>query len=300
MDSVYMTEVTLTEKNYKCVREVSNFASVQLHDRFDSPKFNPEEFMKGIYIKSPKMVALLNNIRKIDRKDYWLTGKLHKHFIFTDLKKGSAKVIAAAFIAAGYTPVFEKRGNKIVISQEALSKKSDSKFALLSSTALWKTPVTPQTTKETLETFNKRPDNVYGKDVRFIILDSGFKEGIDLFDVRYCHLFEEPETEADGIQAMGRALRYCGQKGLPYKKWTVDVFTYTINDITPIVSDKARQIETIDKLIQKNAVDALLNGASCKENKMTISWKPIVIGLSALIALSSAALVAYKRSKRKN
>lgn len=291
-----MSAIEVTEKNYKCIREVSNFASIQLHDRFDSPKFNPDEFMKSIHLKSPKLVALLSNIRKIDRKDYWLKGKLYKHFIFTDLKKGSAKVIAAAFIAAGYTPVFEKNGNKIVISKKAIETKSDSKFALLSSTALWKTPVTPQTTKETLEVFNKRPDNVYGKDVRFIILDSGFKEGIDLFDVRYCHLFEEPETQADATQAIGRALRYCGQKGLPYKSWNVDVFTYTIEDITPAVSDKIQQIEMIDNLIKKNAVDALLNGEFCKENDRKISWKPVVIGLSSIGAI---ALTAYKKIKRK-
>jgi len=78
--------------------------------------------------------------------------------------------------------------------------------------------------------FNKRPDNVFGEMCRFIILDSGFKEGIDLFDVRYVHLFEPLLTEADYTQALGRATRLCGQKGLdfvPNVGWPLNVYKYS-------------------------------------------------------------------------
>jgi hypothetical protein len=84
--------------------------------------------------------------------------------------------------------------------------------------------------KQVLVDFNERPGNIYGERCRFIILDSGFKEGIDLFDVRYCHIFEDQETEADLIQAIGRGTRSCGQKGLPLDKnkgWVLDTFVYT-------------------------------------------------------------------------
>ena len=65
--------------------------------------------------------------------------------------------------------------------------------------------------------------------MRFIILDSGFKEGIDLFDVKYVHIFEEQKTSADLTQAVGRATRSCGQKGLefiPNEGWKLHVYQY--------------------------------------------------------------------------
>ena len=83
--------------------------------------------------------------------------------------------------------------------------------------------------KYILNTYNARPENIQGDNMRFIIFDSGFKEGIDLFDVRYVHIFENQQNTADLTQAVGRATRSCGQKGLnfiPNKGWVLDVYQY--------------------------------------------------------------------------
>ena len=67
--------------------------------------------------------------------------------------------------------------------------------------------------------------------MRFIILDSGFKEGIDLFDVKYVHIFEPSLTVADLKQTIGRATRTCGQKGLNFEPnvgWPLFVYNYYI------------------------------------------------------------------------
>ena len=66
--------------------------------------------------------------------------------------------------------------------------------------------------KELLKLFNTRPDNIYGKNIRFIIFDSGFKEGIDLFDVKYVHIFEPSMTIADLKQTIGRATEHVVKK----------------------------------------------------------------------------------------
>ena len=50
----------------------------------------------------------------------------------------------------------------------------------------------------------------------FIILDSGFKEGIDVFDVKYMHILEPLITKSERTQVIGRGTRYCGQVGLPF------------------------------------------------------------------------------------
>lgn len=79
---------------------------------------------------------------------------------------------------------------------------------------------------------NQRPDNIDGKNIRFIILDSGFKEGIDVFDVKYMHILEPLTTKAENTQVIGRGTRFCGQSGLPFKPgigWPLNIYRYNIN-----------------------------------------------------------------------
>jgi broad-specificity NMP kinase len=60
-------------------------------------------------------------------------------------------------------------------------------------------------------------------------MDSGFKEGIDLFDIKYVHIFEPQMTGADLKQIIGRGTRMCGQKGLdfhPTRGWPLHVNIY--------------------------------------------------------------------------
>ena len=62
-------------------------------------------------------------------------------------------------------------------------------------------------------------------------MDAGFKEGIDLFDIKYIHIFEPSVNSADQKQVIGRGTRTCGQKGLhfiPNVGWPLHVFIYDI------------------------------------------------------------------------
>jgi hypothetical protein len=109
-----------------------------------------------------------------------------------------------------------------------------------------------------LDKFNSRPDNTYGELIRFIILDQGFKEGIDLFDVKYVHLFEPLAVNADEKQAIGRATRFCGQKGLefhPRYGWPLYVFKYDVV-IPKELKQKYMDAETLFELyIKKSNLD---------------------------------------------
>lgn len=308
----------------QCAREVMNFSSIELTDRFDKPKFNPDKFLKKLSLVSPKLIALLEKINELDTNDYNKTGKIYKHFIFSDLKKGyGAKIIASAFIAAGYTLVMKNQKNKIIIDQQLLDTDDDSKFAVLSSTALWNTSITPNLTKDILNTYNSRPDNIHGEKVRFIILDSGFKEGVDLFDVKYAHIFEDQLTDADTTQAIGRVTRFCGQKGLQFNKgWNIEAFTYKsyiptspnlknlfggkqplldflqkqnkdlnynvnfLNDITETIKDTA-----IDKLLNEN----INNIQKVKSNYLALAAK-IAIPIAA-IGLIASILISRRKAK---
>lgn len=270
-----------------CARRIGNFSKISRTDRFDKKGFNPELMQSTLKDKSPKLIRMLENIIKIDQEDYRKHKKVFKHFIFSDVDKGyGAKIIASAMISAGYELVLKNKGTKIVIDEKVLNSKGDNKFAVLSSTALWNTTVTRKDIKEILSVFNKRPDNIYGENIRFIILDSGFKEGIDLFDVKYAHIFEEQRTQADLTQAVGRVLRFCGQNGLPFvpgKGWKVKVFNYQLyipgkssifdwfkgkkdRTVVSILNKENSKlaytnnfINSVDSLLKKGAVDATLN-----------------------------------------
>ena len=133
----------------------------------------------------------------------------------------------------GEGPTKVKRYQKLeLLSKNALKKTENDNFYLLSSVDVFDQPISVMTKKEMLSNFNARPKNVHGEEIRFIIMDSGFKEGIDLFDIKYVHIFEPPVNGADLKQVIGRGTRTCGQQGLsfhPTRGWPLHVFIYDIS-----------------------------------------------------------------------
>jgi len=208
----------------------------------DSPKFDKEAITPGL---SAKFTRLIKQIRDLDAADQKTHGTLFKHFIFTDIRESAfgAKAVAAFLIAAGFDlqmgqqEKMIKRHGQMVKTQsgETIFKRKpavpggNNGFAVLQSLPLWKNPLSVVTKKTILANYNSRPDNVHGELLRIIVLDSKFKEGIDLFDVKYVHLLEPAIATSDLKQAVGRATRYCGQKGLPFTPrggWRLNVFIY--------------------------------------------------------------------------
>ena len=259
-----LTEESIIKFNPTCIRKKSNISKSYSKYRFDSLDFNPDELLNDIPTVSPKLEVLLKNIEKLDKRDKERDGVLYKHFIFSDLKSSSAgaKLLASALIAKGYTLGYDAPKNKGVINNkvdgegeetdgedgEALSggakKKTYGKislldikntksnnFFLLASTGVFEQPISVGIKKEMLKKFNQRPENIHGEHARFMIMDSGFKEGIDLFDIKYVHIFEPSTLMSDQKQVIGRGTRTCGQKGLdfhPTRGWPLHVFVYDL------------------------------------------------------------------------
>ena len=244
-----------------CVRKKSNLSKGMDIYKFDSLQFSGEELLNKIPIISPKLHELLRKIHDLDSKDMKEHGKKFKHFIFSDVKSGShgARLIASALIAKGYHLGYsaelkpnvalpptdgagdekddssekkEKRYKKLELNtDEELKKNPATNFFLLSSVMVYDQSITVAAKKQMLSTFNQRPDNIHGDLARIIVLDSGFKEGIDLFDVKYVHIFEPSIVPADQKQVIGRSTRTCGQKGLefhPSKGWPLHIFVYDL------------------------------------------------------------------------
>jgi hypothetical protein len=259
-----------------CIKNTANWATVEKHHKFDNPEFNAKKTAEDLATQSPKLEKIMQMIRKLDREDEVRHGRKFKHFIFSDIKTTQgAKAVAAALIANGYHLGYNIRtvGKKTQISvksPEELKKTKGSNFFLLSSVSIYGEPLRVSVKKEALRKFNLRPDNVYGDLARIIVMDSGFKEGIDLFDIKYVHIFEPSSTLADQKQVIGRGTRTCGQKGLqfnPLMGWPLHVFKYDLS-IDPEYRVDFRDADTAFAyyLKSKNIDMRLLNLFSNLEN----------------------------------
>ena len=242
----------------ECLRKKANWSKSSNAYKFDHPDFDPKKLMRDIPTHSSKLSVLLKKIKDLDKKDMEKDGRLYKHFIFSDVKSASygAKLIAGALMASGmqmgYTAPLKQQPiaqesqqsqqggreptNKIygkikLLSDDVLRSTKGNNFFLLTALGVYDQPITVAMKKSIFKKFNERPDNVHGDLARIIIMDGGYKEGVDLFDIKYVHIFEPPVTMADQRQVIGRGTRTCGQKGLefhPTQGWPLHVFIYDV------------------------------------------------------------------------
>jgi hypothetical protein len=244
-----------------CVRKKTNWSKSSGVYKLDNAEFSPETLLNDIPTHSPKLNALLNKIDELDRLDMKKYKTKFKHFIFSDLKSSTygAKLIASSLIAKGMnlgysatlkrpvniesdsnsdeqpnqnTKPNQKNYNKLTLANdEQLLQTPGNNFYLLTSVSIYDQSITTVDKKAILQKFNQRPDNVHGELARIIVMDSGFKEGIDLFDIKYIHIFEPSVVSADQKQVIGRGTRTCGQRGLdfhPRSGWSLHVLVYDL------------------------------------------------------------------------
>jgi hypothetical protein len=235
-----------------CIRKVSNFSAVKPHDLMDKAVFNPEFLNLRLERASPKLVELFHKIKQLDALDRKKHGKVFKHMIFSDQASSSygVKLIASAMVAKGFRPAFQVRGNGFHVLEDERLRETPDNFGVLISKNFYDRSMSVPFKKALLDKYNRRPDNVHGKLIRFIVLDQGFKEGIDLFDVKYVHLMEPLINKADQKQAIGRGTRFCGQKGLefhPTYGWPLYVFHYDVE--LPKKQSYSKKAKTLHELV---------------------------------------------------
>lgn len=223
------------EKKALCIRNVANFSAMKPAYLMEKPVFNPDLLNLAIPLASPKLTALFDKIARLDAKDMRTSGKHFKHMIFSDVHSSQygVKLLASAFAAKGFTPAFRPNGPGFAVKEVSeLQETAGNNFGVLCSKKFMDRNMSVRFRKAMLDMYNARPENTQGENMRFIILDQGFKEGIDLYDVKYIHLFEPLTVRADEKQAIGRGTRFCGQKGLEFHPrfgWTLYVFRYDVD-----------------------------------------------------------------------
>lgn len=218
------------DKKALCIRNASNFSSPKPEDKFPHQPLNAQKFNLKMHDTSPKLVELLRTIKRLDEDDMKRHGKLFKHIVYSDIKSSAsgAKMIAGALQSNGFTNAYDQ---KMKIDKKELERNAYRSFALLCSLKVYEKDITVALKRSILSTFNSREDNVHGEMIRILLLDPGYKEGIDVFDVKYMHLFEPLVTPADETQVIGRGTRFCGQKGLTFEPnigWPLHVFKYEL------------------------------------------------------------------------
>ena len=240
-----------------CLRRTANWTVLEKEHKFEKDTFNPRKFVEDLPVASPKLFTLLEKIKKLDEQDLINHGKKFKHFIFSDVKQGGygAKIVSSGLVAYGMNLCYNP---KVQLKNEAtLLETKGNNFGFLCSTTIYEQAFPVATKKSMLEMFNRRPDNINGDLIRIMVADAGFKEGIDLFDIKYVHIFEPQTSDADKKQAIGRATRKCGQAGLdfhPNRGWTLHVFIYDVELPSRLV-EKHNSKTLFDMYLQNSSID---------------------------------------------
>jgi hypothetical protein len=203
------------------MREKENY----IYGRGGGDKKKPDEF------NAPKVMALIEKIKELDREDEKHFGTKFKHFIYSEMKYASGiTVIAEALEMNGFDCILKKQGGRMELENRPATKQNAFGVLFKQTFKGVKDGISEKVKKDMLDAFNDRSNN-HGDKIRIILLEKEFKEGIDLFDVKYAHILEETMTNADLTQIIGRGTRQCGQKALefiPMVGWTLNVFRYVL------------------------------------------------------------------------
>ena len=113
--------------------------------------------------------------------------------------------------------------------------------------------------------------NINGEIIKIVIITKAGAEGLDFKNIRQVHILEPWYNLNRVEQVIGRAVRNCSHKKLPYKKRNVEIYLYgTIIDkknqeeaadlyIYRKAEEKSKKIGEISRILKENAVDCILN-----------------------------------------
>ena len=244
---------TSRQQFYAHLRKLQNWGPLFMDPKyvFTKPEFSRTAVLEALPQASPKIKMMLDIIEKLDANDLSAHGNLHKHFIFSEVDEGGygARIVISALIASGYTNMIEdmtsvhppvrdpKRKTFVYLSSkpvDALIRDKNRNIVRTNKDMSFDSYVKHGDTRVkfkqlVIDAFNHK-DNNHGQHVRFIVLDKKYREGLDLFDVKYAHLLESM-TPSQEKQAMGRGTRFCGQRNLKFKTgvgWKLHVYRYLL------------------------------------------------------------------------
>ena len=267
-------------------KENSGFTFTFYHARFSARKFRA-----AMSVYAPKLLALINNILKLEReaKSDRLPGRKHTVFTFSESGKNrrkhfGAKAVASAFLAFGdqfrLCLDYRKVRGKTTLCAPA---EADGRYgvAMLTLNDVPAHAGCPKGVRfdsavinATQAAFNA-DDNTFGARIKVLIIEKPFQEGISAYNVAESHFLQPGLSVEDLDQASARSCRVCRSQALPFYQG-VGAFTnmhfypVTTPDGRPLYQEmldhvppeRLRSLNLIPefrRMAQDVAVDASLN-----------------------------------------
>ena len=113
--------------------------------------------------------------------------------------------------------------------------------------------------------------NVYGNDVKVVVISRAASEGVDFKYIRQVHIMDPWYNNNRNEQIIGRAVRYCSHKALPLEQRNVQIFmhgTKPFDSYEPVdlyiyrnAEYKSKKIGYISRVMKETAVDCILNSS---------------------------------------
>jgi hypothetical protein len=145
-------------------------------------------------------------------------------------------------------------------------------------------------------------DNIHGQKVKVALISQTGAEGLDLKFIRQVHIIE-PWYNMNRIeQIIGRAVRTCSHKALPFAQRNVEVYLYGslmraggVEEtadlyVYRLAELKAIQIGKISRVLKEISIDCNLNQGQLnftEENMSAQNVKPVVLDLASGIKLEN-------------
>jgi len=115
-------------------------------------------------------------------------------------------------------------------------------------------------------------ENINGDKIKVVIITEAASEGVDFSNIRQIHIMEPWWHLNRNEQIIGRGIRLCSHKRLPFKERNAQIFLYVSffkdNDTVKeafeyylyrYAEDKALKIGKVARLLKENAMDCVMN-----------------------------------------
>lgn len=225
-----MNDVDVFHKEYK-----------DNYDEFLSKYKNKSRLFGALYTSSPKIVNMIFNI---------LTSK------------GSVLIYSNYVIMEGIQII------KLYLKYFDFTRYGDVPGKSFHRFAEYHGKIDTDLRNEYKDVFNKK-QNMYGENIKIIMISPAGVEGISLNNVRQVHILEPYWHEVRITQMIGRGIRQCSHSDLPMSERHVDVYRYksvlgkdkvtTDQYIEEAAKNKDRLINSFLTAVKEVAVDCQLN-----------------------------------------
>jgi superfamily II DNA or RNA helicase len=236
-------------------------------------------FLSILNMTYPKGTSLEYMIKK-DTYEYYPGSE--RCFDATHLPKYSAKIAEickqiqkSEGIVVVYSQLLEGGVIPVALALESMGIKNWSKPLLKGSTQkgaysycmLTGSPALSPHPEEAIRIVNT-PENMSGDKIKVVLITKAASEGVDLKNIRQIHIMD-PWWNLNRVeQIIGRGIRLCSHKGLPFEKRNAQLFLYTSytgemetvdHYMYRFAEQKAKKIGAITRLLKENAMDCVMN-----------------------------------------